>query len=107
MRNTFPIPSEFSDEDKWFKYFTKKTLACTLLSGMFMVLLGNFTSLFGSRAPGLILGSIIVVFVIFITNFKIPETEYLKGAGQTIDVILIRKYLRRRAKCIYVKGYKN
>lgn len=107
MRNTFPIPSEFSDEDKWFKYFTKKTLGCTLVSGMLMVLLGNLTLLFGSRAPGLILGSIIVIFVLFITNFKIPETEYLKGAGLTIDVILIRRYLRRRAKCIYVKGYKK
>lgn len=105
MRNTFPIPAEFSNDAQWYKYFTLKTLICFVASGIFMVLLGNLTLLLGSRVPGLILGFINLAFVMFITNFKIPETEYLKGAGQTVDVILYRKYLRLKARCIYVKGY--
>lgn len=107
MRNTFPIPSEFSNESKWLKFFTLKTLVCFVISVMIMILLGIFTQTFGSKVPGLIFGAIIVVFVMCITNIRVPETEYLKGGGQTIDVILIRKYLRKKNRCIYVKGYEK
>lgn len=106
VKFTYSIPSEFTDEDKYFKYFTKKNMAVIIITGFIMFLLYKLTgSLFGKPFIGLIIGGIIMLVSILCVMVKIPETLYLEGGGQTILTILTRKYVRKRNKVIYIKGY--
>lgn len=106
VKFTYSIPSEFTDEDKYFKHFTKKNMAVIIITGFIMFLLYKLTgSLFGKPFIGLIIGGIIMIVSILCAMVKIPETLYLEGGGQTILTILTRKYVRKRNKVIYIKGY--
>ena len=105
MRTTFPIPSEFTDEDKWFRYFTKKSLLALAISGMIaygIIMLGK---LLGGLIPAIIVGGLFVAIVTGCTMLPYPDTEYLKGGGMTLDVLFIRRIIRRSNKKLYVKGY--
>lgn len=104
----FPIPLEFSDEDKYFKYFTKKNILALLLSGIVCYCIAKLSAaLLGTMLPGLIVGLLMVLVIVGVTMLPIPETEYMKGAGLTLDVIIIRRIIRRTSRVIYIKGYSN
>lgn len=103
---TYNIPSEFTDEDKYFKYFTKKDMAVIIVTGALTLLLYKITgSLFGKPIIGIVIGGIIMIVSIGCAMIRIPETEYLNGGGQTILTLLIRRLVRKNNKLIYIKGY--
>lgn len=105
---TYSIPSEFSDEDRWFKYFTKRDLGVLVTTGAFTVLLFKLTdSLFGKPLIGLIIGVIIVLISMACSMVKLPDTLWLKGGCQPIATILLRRLIRRKKRVIYVKGYRE
>lgn len=100
------IPSEFSDEDKYFRFFTKPDLAVIALTGAFTVLLFKLTELFfGKPFIGLIIGVLIMGASLFCSMMRVPESLNFTGGGQKIATILIRRIIRRTSKKIYVKGY--
>lgn len=103
---TYNIPSEFTDEDKWFKFFTKKDMGVIIATGIltfFLYRLAGF--LFGKPLIGLIVGGIIMIVSVCCAMIKLPETLYLEGGGQTILTIILRRLIRRKNKVIYIKGY--
>lgn len=102
---TFSIPSEFSNEDRWFKYFTMKSLLVLILFGGITYGIAQITLLFGSAWPGLILGGIITALAVASTMIPISEAAYLSGAGLTIDIYIFRRLLRKINKVVYIKGY--
>lgn len=104
-QTSYSIPSEFTDDDKWLKYFTKKSLLALLLSGMVAYGIVLVARLFGALIPGIIIGGLLVVLVTGSTMVPYPETEYMKGGGLTFDVLLARRIIRKMNRCIYVKGY--
>lgn len=101
----YSIPSEFSDEDRWFKYFTKRDLIALAIGGVITVALYRFTLQFGKPIIGLIIGGIIIAISLSLSMNKIPDTFYLKGGGQPIVVYLLKILIRKKKKVIYVKGY--
>lgn len=106
MRN-YPIPSEFNDEDKWLKYFSKKSMV------IICIMLGNLYALYRMLAlvhlelVGVILGVLLGTLVVLFSMLPVPSENYLKGAGQTYDILLLKILYRRRRKVIYIKGYRK
>lgn len=99
------IPSEFTDEDRWLKIFSTKSFAVLGVTGIITLLLTKFFGLFGIPLVGAILGGILVVTATGTTMIRKFGDNYLKGAGQTLDRLLILRLIRRRNRVIYVKGY--
>lgn len=98
------IPSKFTDEDRWFKYFTKKTLRFIMVGCLILVLLYKIFSLFGLAVIGVVFGVVITIALAAISMIPVPENQFLRGGGLTLDIILIRRFIRRGNKVIYVKG---
>lgn len=100
------VPEEFSKEDdKWFRFFPPKSFGVLVATGVWMVIL---TKLFGFMHVtwlGFILGGINMLFFTGITMIPVGADDYLKGAGQKLDIILIRRIIRKINRCIYIKGY--
>ena len=100
------VPSEFTDEEKWLHIFNKKQLKFFLVSVAVTILLSKFTeTICGRKWIGIVIGVICGLIATGSTFIFVPETEYLKGANLSMDIILVRKTLRRINRKIYVKGY--
>lgn len=104
-RSTYDIPEEFSDEDRWFKFFTKKQAIMIVAAIGIMVMLVKIFDGAGLAFIGVIFGGLLVIAITVIAMLKLPETNYLRGGGQTLDVILFKRFIRKRNRRIYVKGY--
>jgi len=101
------IPAEFTDEDRWFKFFTKKSLVYIAFGCFITFLLYRLFSNFGYALTGVAIGLFITAVLAFISMFELPGTAYLSGGGLTLDILLKRLYIRKRSKVIYIKGYKG
>lgn len=99
------IPQEFTDEDKWFVFFTKKNLAFALPGVIITFINFKVFGFFGKSLVGVVIGLIITAILVAISKVPMPESEYLKGGGLTFDQLLVRRYIRKKNKKIYVKGY--
>ena len=100
------IPSEFTDEDKWLKYFSKKSILALCITGAVAFLFYQVGKFLGAGLVGIAFGALIMAAGVAPTMIPRSETEYLKGGGITYDVIAIRWLIRKSKKIIYIKGYR-
>ena len=96
------VPAEFSDDERWYRIFTKKSLAtmivgCAIAAGVIAV----FTS-FGLLPLGIVLGGALGVSFFCVTVLKLPGKDVLSGSGCTMDVIALRIFTRKRQGRIYM-----
>ena len=94
------VPMEFADDERWYKYFTKKTLIVLMAAVMFTYLLTVILGLIHLQALGLIIGILVGGTVFAVFNIKLPNTDVLHGGGSTLDVLIARILARRRNGCI-------
>lgn len=101
------IPSEFTDDERWFRYFPKK--AVVILAIGFCLAFGSakVMDVFGLFMPTLIVIAIIAIVLAAMTMIPIPETNYLKGGGQSIMDVVIKIILRKFKKVLYALGYND
>lgn len=104
---TYKIPSEFKDEDKWFKWFTIPQLLA--LGGSIAVCVIVYRILAGIHMAfiGACLDIVILVVAGLCIFAPIPNDKYLLGGGQPFRVILVRIVWKRLPsnKKIYVRNY--
>lgn len=105
MKLRYEIPQGFSDEIKWFKFFSMRSLIVLLGTAAPGVL---FIRLFGSAGITLYL----IVFWVLVTGcvtactmFRLPASRWVSGGGEYIDQILIKRLIRKRKRCLYIRGY--
>ena len=100
----FRVPREIRDEDKWFRYFTKKQAAVIVLS-----LLVDYKMITAAATRGLTLPAIIVaiIFTLIIAGtvmVQLPvDMMFLTGGGMTLSEWLFRVFLRLHGRAIYTK----
>lgn len=104
MSLRFTTPSEFNDENVWFRFFRMRNLAVMLPCLFFTFILWKVLSLFGFHLIGLVIGGICTVLLTALTMIPAPY-DFLKGGSLTLDIIIFRKRLRKRNAVIYVRGY--
>ena len=100
----FTTPSEFSDENVWFRFFRKRNLVVMLPCLFFTFVLWKFLAIFGFQIIGIIIGGILTVFLTALTMIPAPY-DFLKGGSLTLDIIILRKRIRKKNAVIYVRGY--
>jgi len=108
--NTFrqSIPAEFTDEDRWrlWQFSLSRTTFFTLLGGLgFTCILYKVFTVLGIPFVGVVIGLFITIAVSIVTGVKVPQSEYLKGGGLTVFQLLLRLFIRKNNKVVYVRAY--
>ena len=106
----YKVPRELQDEDKWFKFFTKKQLATaiviifidwqivTFFYNIHMVIVGITLALFFTIVCGAVV------------SLKMPNNRHLHGGGVGLDALAIRimkRKLIKKNKIIYTSCLRN
>lgn len=104
----FRVPSEFKDEDKWFRYFTKKQAAVLVSSLLIDYRLVMAASPKGLLLPAAVAAVIFTVLTVGVVMVELPvDAMFLTGGGITLDQWLFRLFLRKRRRVIYTKYVKE
>ena len=101
----YQIPREFKDEDKWFKYFTKKQAIVVLACGIADYQLISIFSANNLLVVGILLACLITIVLVGGVMIVLPlDNFFLTGGELTIVEWLIRYLYRRRSRCLYTKN---
>ncbi len=106
---SYDIPKELKDEDKWFRYFTKRQLAYVGAGILIDALMLSALSKIGLFEVGLALAELVLIVAFIIAFGKIPEDRYLMGGGYNASTIILRLISKKlpKNKVIYVNNYDN
>ena len=106
---SYQIPKELKDEDKWFKYFTKKQLIVVGSALGISALILSFFAGVHMLPVGICISEVILLLSVTATFIRIPTDKYLIGGGYHIAVILWRFICRKlpKNKVLYVKNYEE
>lgn len=97
------VPREFSDDERWYRFFTRKSIVVLLVMGVISLLLVKFLGFIGLRTAGVYIALILSGAVMLAVMLPIPEGDVLHGSGCTCDVILFRMLVRKRTGRVYRK----
>lgn len=102
------IPSEFTDEDRW-RFgpvsLSRTTFIVSLIGLGITCVLYKVLGLIGLPKVGILIGIVGTIIAAVLTSQTIPESDYLKGGGVTLIVMLKRLYIRKKNKVVYIRGY--
>lgn len=106
-RMTEEIPGEFTDEEKWLKFFPKEAFIALGIGVGITLLMANFFKIIMASLflPILIINGAITAVIVALIMVHRADTEWLTGGGQSYASIIIKKIIRRANRCIYVLGY--
>lgn len=104
MKLRYEIPQGFSDEIKWFKFFSMRSLIVLIAVSTPGVFLIRLVSGLGITLYMIVFWVILAGVVTSLTMFRIPSSSWLTGGGEYIDQVLIKRLIRRKTRCLYIKG---
>ena len=99
------VPREFSDDERWYRFFSRKAILVLLIMGVVDLAIVKFFTLIHLQTAGIFISIILTAVVMAAVMLPIPEGDVLHGSGSTCDVILFRLYVRQKSSKIYVKGF--
>lgn len=94
----YKIPRELQDEDKWFKFFTKRQLAILIVALFIDFWVVALFYKLHIVVVGVVLAILIFVFALAIIYFKMPRSRHTHGGGLGLDTIAMRILKRKRSK---------
>lgn len=104
MRTRFEVPASLGKKAKWYKYFSLRSLVVGLVMAAIGVLIGKLISFAGITMYYIVFWAMLTVTVTGLTMIEIPNTNWLRGGGNTVDTLLIKKMIRKKSRCLYIKG---
>lgn len=107
MNGRFEVPREFDvTDDKYLKIFSLTSLLVMMVMAALSVTACKLLVFFGvPSVPVIAVCSIATIAVTATTMIPIPADNYMSGGGNTVAQAIIKRFIRRRTRCIYVKGY--
>lgn len=96
-------PPEFSDDERWWRFFTKKMLLCFLGSCAVGYLIVRLMAMVHLVFLGLLIALILVTATMIAVCLPYPSRDVLGGARHMIDDILFCIVARGRKPHLYVK----
>ena len=102
----YKIPREFKDEDKWFKFFTKKQLFYLVIFGGLAVGAVWLTSNIHLTLLGILLAIFLIAIGIVVPRVNMPLDKYLWGGGVPIEKLAVRVLLKQlpKNKVVYISN---
>lgn len=91
----YKTPGELKDEDKWFKFFTKKQLVIAIVV---LIIDWNIAVIFNKIhliVIGITLDILITIIMAIITLFPMPQSKYIFGGGMPLYRLVLRIILRK------------
>lgn len=105
MKLTYEIPQGFTDEIRWFRFFSLRSLIVMVsVAAPGIVLIRCFRSL-ESTLMLIVFWFFVVAVITALTMIRMPGSRWLGGGGEYLDQILVKRILRCRKRCLYIKGY--
>lgn len=105
MKTKFEIPQGFSDEIRYFRFFPLRSLIILLATAAPGFLVVKLCGYFGFSLQAIIIWIFIEAVIVGSTIIPKPRERWKDGGGVTYDRLLVRKLIRRRSRCLYIKGY--
>lgn len=105
---TDETPSEFKDEERWLKFFPKRvflTLCVLIVIGIIVTRIINL--IFGIFWPVLIVWLIGCAVVAVLMMIPTSSDDVMRGGGQDVMSVLIKKRYRKKMRSIGIKGISN
>ncbi len=106
----YKIPRPMQDEDKWFRYFTKRQLIYVGISLVIMARLIFWVKDYKPfiQIPVLTLGCIVVIVSTVFGMVNMPDDRYLWGGGTSLEKLAVRLFRRklRSNRVLYVRNYR-
>ena len=106
----YKIPRPMQDEDKWFKYFTKRQLIYVGIALVVMARLIFWVKDYQSfiQIPVLTIGCIVVIVSTVFGMINMPDDRYLWGGGTSLEKLTVRLVRRkmRSNRVLYVRNYR-
>lgn len=87
---------EFTDEDKWFRYFTKWQLAVViaLIAADYQIIM--FFYKLGLAIAGILAVATVSLLSLAVTMLRMPDEKYIFGGGSSLSALFAR-IVRRKA----------
>ena len=104
---TFKTFGQIKDEDKYFRFFTKRNIAWTFVGGLLGFGIYSVINAIGFPMVAAVTGIVICVFFGAMSFVQVPVERYLSGGGLFLTTVVFR-WLQRRvgsSKVIYNKYY--
>ena len=104
---TYSIPKEFKDEDKWFRFFTKKQLIYAGVGVAMVIGVMTVSKALGVTGVGICISEVIVLADGIIAFITMPTERYLIGGGYPLSTIVLRLVRKKLPsnKVLYIKHY--
>ncbi len=105
----YRVPKEFKDEDKWFRFFTKRQLIYLGLALVVSVITCIGTYKLNILPVGVVVSELLIMVAAAFAFITIPPEKYMYGGGYRLSTILFRIVVRRLPKnrVLFVKNYDN
>lgn len=102
------VPREFSDDVRWYRYFTQKMIVAILIVSVAGLILCKILSLVGMEIVGIFITVIALAVAMFFLCVPVPKGDLMKGSGLLAGTVFIRIHtLKKRGKILYIKGYEE
>ena len=102
----FKVPSEFKNEDKWFKYFNRKQIVVLIITLFIDYRLISFSNSSGLLIPAIIVAIFFTMVIMGCVMVNLPvDSFFLTGGGVTLDELAYRIIYRKTHKVIGTKNY--
>lgn len=101
------VPREFADDERWYRFFTRKSILVLLIMGVISLLIVKFFMWMGIHMVGIYIALALLGIVMLLVMLPVPEGDILHGSGCTCDIILLRLLIHRKKAKIYMKGYRE
>lgn len=105
MKYRYEIPQGLTDEIKWFKYFSLRTLIVAIVVAAVGIPIIILLDRFQITIYLIVFWAFITIVITLSTMVRIPNTNWMNGGGEYIDQFLIKRLIRKKNRCLYIKGY--
>ena len=86
-------PHQLKDEDRWFKYFSKKQLIIVLPTVLIIIFVMYAAIKFDHPVSGVVFSALIALVIIGPIMFPMPQDMYLFGGGRPIFKFILCKII--------------
>lgn len=101
------VPGEFTDDERWYKFFTLKTLIATAAGVLVDAALTALFAKAGAAALGFVLGTFILIAMVSFVAVKWPVVDTMHGGGKTLLELAAALVAHRRNRAVYVRQHRK
>lgn len=101
------VPGEFTDDERWYRFFTLKTLIAFAIGTALDFLLTVLFSKIGAAAFGLVLGTLLLFVIVSFVSVRWPMTDTVRGGGKTLSELSVALFAHRKNRALYVRIFRK